>query len=555
MSMFRFRNTWYWTTILVCLLVRPAMAETKGPVLAASDVVPDPAVVAREVETLLRKELGYEEQTPPAKAQDLILLRRMSLDLTGRIPGPKQVVSYSRNEDAGKFIDLAERMIESDAFADRWARYWRDAIVYRRTEPRVLQFVGEFEAYLHDAFAANRPWSEIVQEIITAEGDAMENPDTVLIVSQGGQPEDVASEVSRLFTGIQIQCAQCHNHPWDRWSREQFHHFAAFFPRIAARPDMTDGKRSFVVTVNDRGFSPPRNNANRFVGSAEHYMNDLNDPAAKGTLMKPDFFLTDQGVPLGTPDAIRRGRLASWFTSPKNPWFAKALVNRLWSELIGRGFYDHVDDIGPDRTCHAPQALDHLAKAFEASGYDYRWLVKTIVHTEAYQSESVSRGDTMANAGLVQSVAQPLTSDQLLDALADVLDIPVDQIAGAINRRGGGRAGLARMAFAERFGFDPSAPRDEYAQDMSEVLALLNGPLSRFSINMRREPLSRLALENPVPVKAVDALYVHTLCRYPDANERLVAARYLMDSPDGMQAAYEDLLWALINTAEFRTRR
>ncbi len=286
-------------------------------------------------------------------------------------------------------------------------------------------------------------------------------------------------------------------------------------------------------------------------------MSDLQNPEAKGTLMKPKFFITEQAIPIGTPDAVRRGRMAErWLAGPSNPWFAKALVNRLWSELVGRGFYDSVDDIGPDRECRAPRTLDMLAAAFESSGYDYRWLVQTIVSTKAYRTESVSRGDTEPYAGLVRSVAQPLRSDVLLDAMADVLQTDPAALGAAGGGRGmGAGPAMLRVGFSEQFGFDPSSDRDEVGSGVRETLALLNGNASRFNINANRPPLSTILQQQNAPVKIVDKLYLHTLCRLPDADERLTATRYLHDSPDGIPAATEDLFWVLLNSAEFRTRR
>ena len=220
-----------------------------------------------------------------------------------------------------------------------------------------------------DQFNANTPWNEIATRLITARGNVQDNGSTGLIMAQGGRPEDTVAEISRIFIGIQIQCAQCHDHPTDRWTREQFHQLVAFFPRVAVRPMMRDN-RSFAVVADDLPSRRRTNNNNRFRGTPEHYMPDLEDPQARGTLMQPVFFVTGQQLETGALDEARRGQLSRWLTSPENPWFARALVNRLWSELVGEGVYEPVDDIGPDRECSAPRTLDLLASQFAEQQYN-----------------------------------------------------------------------------------------------------------------------------------------------------------------------------------------
>ena len=187
-------------------------------------------------------------------------------------------------------------------------------------------------------------------------------------MAQFGATPDITAEVSRIFMAIQIQCAQCHDHPFDRWKRTQFHELAAFFPRIALRPvkPADKQKRSFDVIGVDRRTAGESEECDDPARSLEHYMPDLKNPTAKGTLMQPVFFVTGQKLPLGTPDAERRETIARWITSPQDEWFAKAFVNRIWSEMVGEGFYEPVDDIGPDRDCNAPETLDYLAKQFVA---------------------------------------------------------------------------------------------------------------------------------------------------------------------------------------------
>ncbi len=238
-------------------------------------------------------------------------------------------------------------------------------------------------------------------------------------MAQMASPEDTTAEVSRIFLGIQIQCAQCHNHPTDRWKREQFHELTAFFPRMAVRPLKQGEQRSFeVVSVDRERKNEGKNKPKR--GHLEHHMPDLKHPEDEGKLMRPVFFVTGQKLAVGATDNERREKIAEWITSRNDRWFAKAFVNRMWAELVGHGFYEPVDDMGPDRACSAPHTLDFLAERFAGSGYDVKWLMRVITATEAYQRDSHSRYEA-DEAPFAANCPQRLRADQLFNSLAEVL--------------------------------------------------------------------------------------------------------------------------------------
>ena len=262
--------------------------------------------------------------------------------------------------------------------------------MYRRSEDRALVASRPLEQFLTELFNRNVSWDQIAQEFIEAKGNPQQDGQTALIFGQGAEPNDVAAETSRVFLGIQIQCAQCHDHPTDRWKREQFHEFVAFFPRAQLRPVFSEGRvRGFEIASFDT--APryrPQQAMNPGRGQLEHYMPDLKKPSNPGKLMTPVFFATGRKLSTGTTDGERRTTLAEWLTARENVWFAKAFVNRLWAELIGEGFYEPIDDLGPDRPCTAPQTLGYLADAFASHHYDVKWLYRTVLATDAYQRQS-----------------------------------------------------------------------------------------------------------------------------------------------------------------------
>ncbi len=493
-------------------------------------------------------------------ADDETFLRRASMDLIGRPPSPAEVTSFVLDPSPDKRAKLVDRLLAKPEFGENWARYWRDVIMYRRSEDRALLAAPTLTQYLTEQFNKDVPWDQVARSFITATGDVRENGATGLIAAQFGQTAEVTAEVSRIFMGIEIQCANCHNHPTDRWKRTQFHELAAFFPRIAMRPvnkGAKAGQRSFEVAGNDRPrpFAPKNPNLPR--GEAEHYMPDLKNPSSKGTLMQPVFFLTGQKLPEGSTDAERRSTIAKWITSKQDPWFPKAFVNRIWAELVGEGFYEPVDDIGPDRDCVAPKTLEYLANQFVQHDYDVKWLYRTIMATAAYQRESRSRhlpGETP----FVSNCPQRLRGDELFSALMAAVGLQDDR-AG---RPSGGGMGARyqprdlRGIFNAVFGYDPSVRRDEVTGSIPQALVLMNSPQLARAIDGKRTEtaLGELLSSTKSDEAVATELYLRCLAREPKSSEMEVCLEHVKKTGNRAEA-FEDILWALVNTTEFLHRK
>ena len=543
----RFRWLLSISTVL-CILVTQHAAIAAGP---------EPAAAAREIDRKLVAETGADADNAVPRTDDETFLRRVFLDLLGETPTPDDVLAFAFMSGDTKREEIVRQLLADEAFGENWSRYWRDVIMYRRTEDRALIAANALSEYLAENLNKNTPWSEIATGFITATGDVRENGDTALIMAQAGRPEDVTAEVSRIFLGIQIQCAQCHDHPTDRWKRQQFHELTAFFPRIAVRQDRSRDIPTFLVTVNDQPFAfrRPANANNRFRGTPEHFMPNLEDPTDKGTQMQPVFFVSGDKLANGTKDADRREALAAWITSPRNPWFAKAFVNRIWSELVGEGFYEPIDDLGPDRDCSAPETVDYLASTFAESGYDVKWLYATIMATEVYQRESRARRN-YEELPFQANCAQRLRGDQLFDSLVSALDLG-DRLAG--------RAGPARGPYMQRnspraffnlaFGYDPSEPREEVGSSIQQALAMMNAPFINQAINASRpDGLGAILRENSDDEDALVELYLKTLSRGPTKYETQTCLSYVKQVRDRNEA-FEDILWSLINSTEFLHRK
>lgn len=520
-----------------------------------------PQELARQVDALLAEESfgGAEADAarPMAKADDQTFLRRLALDLIGYPPTPEEITAYALDPSADKRAAAVERLLASKQFGENWARYWRDVIMYRRTEDRALLVNSALVQYLADEFNGESRWDKIARRFIAATGDVREEGATAIIMAQMGNAEDTTAEVSRIFLGIQIQCAQCHDHPTDRWKREQFHELAAFFPRISVRPvKATDSKKrlSFEVVSVDKGPKKAKN-PNPRRGSLEHYMPDLQHPEEQGTLMEPVFFVTGQKLDSGQDDVDRRTTVADWITHRDNEWFARAYVNRMWAELVGRGFYEPVDDIGPDRDCSAPRTLDFLAAKFVASNYDVKALFRVITATEAYARQSRSRYEE-GKAPFTASCPQRLRGDQLFNALMAVLGIEDDAAKGRgqDNYRNVDRG--PRGLLNREFGYDPSIRRDEVAGSIPQALFLMNGPQLNLALNGKspRTSLGKLLGEIDQDDALVTELYLRCLAREPKEAELQTCLDYARTVGNRAEA-FEDVLWSLINSTEFLNRK
>ncbi len=505
---------------------------------------------------------SYGASLPPVAtakpADDETYLRRVTMDLIGKPPTPAEITEFALDPSSDKRAKAVNRLLARPDFGQNWGRYWRDVILYRRTDDRAMISAPAIGDYMTAEFNKDVPWDQVARSFITATGDVRDNGATGIIEAQLGQTPDVTAEVARIFMAIQIQCAQCHDHPFDRWKRTQFHELAAFFPRIGLRKVRSPDPKYKSVEVVSVDRSPRfKKKAGAAFGSAEHYMPDLKNPTSEGTLMHPVFFVTGQKLPLGTPDMDRRETIGKWITSPRDEWFAKAFVNRVWSEMVGEGFYEPVDDIGPDRQCSAPETLDFLSKQFVAHHYDVKWLYRTIAATTAYQLDSRSRhlpGQTPFQA----NCPQMLRADELLDSLVSALGIDDERISRVDLRAKKGNYGqpqTVRTLFEYVFGYDPSERRDEISGSIPQALILMNSPQLAHAMNADAPTALGKLLDSTKDDSAVtEELYLRCLAREPKSDEVKTCLNYVKQS-GSRNEAFEDIQWALVNSTEFLHRK
>jgi len=515
--------------------------------LAASTAPITAAEIDRLVNGLLHK-AGVE---PLPRTTDEQFLRRVSLDLTGRLPVPADINDFVADRAPDKRARAIERLLESEEYARHWSVYWREVIAAKVTDQFGRVFASQFEVWMRKQLQENKSWAEITRAILTASGEVKfadregTNGAAYLMVSRRGMDAAVerASETSRIFLGIQIQCAQCHDHPFDSWKRIQFHEFTAYFARL---------RDQLIRNESGQGFSGINLVSVRF---GEHRMPGSDDPN-KFTMVAPRFLDgSDPGRFLN--DTRRRESLADSITAKDNPWFAAAYVNRIWGALMGQSFYQPVDDMGPEREAIMPDVLVRLAGAFRGSDYDMKGMFRVVMNSETYQRQTRlgrSKDEHLLFAG--NSTAR-LSADSLWNVLQDLLGKIESRPAPGGRGFGGpfGRFGGLEVTFKDQFNFDPSSKSADVESSISQALILMNNP----SINqkIRAEGANLLAGVLSFYGKDDDALklvYQWTLARSPGQRE-LERCREHLRSTGNRTEAFEDILWALINSTEFQTRK
>lgn len=615
--------------VLLCGWLMLVVAMTATPAIGA-DRPPTPAETAATVDALMADEFHRVGVEVAARCNDADFLRRISLDILGQIPTPASLRSFLADTSPTKREALVTQLLEREAYGENWARYWRD-VVYSTTELRGRIGQPQFEAWIGEQLNTDQGWDRVATAMITATGKSTEHGETAIFAAHQAQPEEVAAEVSRIFLGIQLQCANCHNHPTDIWKREQFHELAAYFPRVTYQltrtgdgpqveiaslaparergraffrehPDqlfrrfddnhdqrltkaevqavaerMGEGAKQFArqfdrllkladrdqdqqLSLEELKAVPMPNRPGR--GRIEHHMPDLNQPGSEGAVMHPRFFVNQSSPGEQRSDDERRSELARQLTSTENPWFARAFVNRIWTELLGDGFYTPVDDLGPTRTARFPAVLDQLAADFVRNQHQPKWLIETIIRTAAYQRALGDSPTAEESLPFQSASATRLRADQVFDSLLQALSEPEDDARrlarqaaqNAKNKTGaGGPAGM-RIRFDRTFGVDPSTPKADVITSVPQALVLMNGQPLRQAISAKgRGRLSQLLRSQSQDAAVVDELFASVLCRMPTASETEQALAHV--GQVGREVGFEDLYWALLNTTEFVSRR
>ncbi|OWK36117.1 hypothetical protein FRUB_08680 [Fimbriiglobus ruber] len=522
------------------MIVALVVAACTGPVSAAEAVArrstrPDPAALAAVIDRYVGEKARSADVTPTPLADDATFFRRIHLTLAGRIPTPSAVRLFLADTDPNKRAAAVDKLLASVAYANHMTTTWRGWLLPEAsTNAEVAGAVSGFEAWLHNQIRADVPYDQFVAELLTApldgrrpasrgrpaaDTDEAANP-LAFYIAKEAKPENLAAATARLFLGVQLECAQCHDHKFARWTRDQFWGLAAFFGGVE-RPTAGGGLREIL---DRRELLIP--NSDRAV---------------------PATFLDDK-EPEWRFKKSPRVTLAAWLTAPDNPFFARAAVNRLWSFAFGIGLVDPVDDAHDQNLPSHPELLDALARAFVDSGFDTKYILRAICRSEAFQRSSALTHPGQRDARLfARFPVQALSPEQIFDSLAVATGAGLEGPGGMYLQNGG----PGRREFQEAFAL--SGRRTESPTTIIQALTLMNGNLvgAATTVSASRTLGAVVTLPGLTPADRITALYMTALGREPSQAERTRSLTHVGTGAE--KERYADVFWALLNGAEFRT--
>jgi len=479
------------------------------------------------------KKLGL---LPSAPATDAEFLRRASLDAIGTLPTHDEARAFLADTDPDKRSKLIERLLANPAWADHWAIKWADLV--RPSPFRVgVRSTYMMDAWLRESFRANKPFDQFARELLTAEGST-HRYGPVVFYRHFRAPDELAPVISQVFLGVRLECARCHHHPNERWRQDDFFSFSAFF---------TDIRRK------GQGISTPISGEPEYIWFAEG-RSTVKHPVT-GAVMKPTPLA---GAAMEIPTTTDpRATLADWMTQADNPFFARAVVNRVWAEFFGRGIVEPVDDFRASNPPTNEPLLDALAKDFAAHKFDMKHVMRTLMRSHLYQLSSLPNETNIADTkNFSRAYRRRLPAEVLADAVASVTGVP-DNFQGLPAGARALEAWNNRLASDTLDAFGrPNASADcpcerDTRTSVVQALHLMNSTRLHEKISGGEGRAARLAATTATPSEIITELYLAAFNRPPLAEELSIATRCFGDSASTRQPAIEDVMWALLNSAEF----
>jgi hypothetical protein len=487
------------------------------------------AAVVGRIDELVNARIKASGFESAARASDEEFLRRVYLDLTGAIPRVAEAREFLADERADKRAKLIDRLLDSPAHATHVANTWRNIMLPGGLNLEQINNVVGVQNWLRQRFVENVRYDQLVAELLVASDGGDVGP-ALYYTSLDVAPEKLAASTARIFLGLQIECAQCHDHPFDHWKQKDFWGYAAFFARLR-QPAMNN--------PNPRG-------AARLLDLDE---GEVKLPNTEEVVFpKYPAGLAPGQKELGT----RREQLAIWMASRDNPFLSRAGVNRAWWHLFGRGLVEPVDDLGPQNKASHPELLDELTIYFAKSGFDLRELYRTLANTQAYQRTSQWTGDAAPPPELyVHMSVKTLTADQLYDSVNRVLHRRTQSMMAGVNVNTP-LLDPKRQTFIAKV---HSSGRNflEYQAGVLQALSLLNGNDLAEASDPEKSPLLG-SVQAPffTDDDRLRTLFLATYCRRPSEEELSVCRAQLAKYSEGERGkGFSDVLWALLNSAEF----
>lgn len=473
---------------------------------------------------------------PSEPMTDSEFIRRATLDTIGRLPSVSEVRAFLSESVPDKRDRLIERLLDDPAYADYWATRWADLL--RPNPARVgVKSAYVLHEWLRDSFRRNRPYDEMIRELVTARGSTHEYGPAVVYRDRRDPPE-LTTLFSQVFLGVRLECARCHHHPNERWSQDDFFQFAAFFAEVGRK---------------GKGVSPPISGGTEVIfhkpgGKVTH--------PVSGSVMKPVALAANAPAEIES-GSDPRARLAAWITDPRNPFFARAAANRVWANFFGHGIVEPVDDFRASNPATNPELLDALAGRLVEARFDLKALMRMILQSNLYQQQSEPNawngGDT---THFSRAYRRRIPGEVLLDTVTQLTGRP-DSFASLPAGSRAVEAWNYRMEsdFLDAFG-RPNSSQDcpcerDSNTSVTQALHLMNSENLHERLAHPEGTVARLAASDRSDADMVEELYLMTFSRFPEPDEKAAALRAFTNPDATRRTAAEDVLWALINSAEF----
>ncbi len=490
------------------------------------------------IDELVWKKLELLKIKPSSQCEDSEYLRRAYIDVIGRLPRPDETRAFLGSKAPEKRRELVEHLLARPEYADHWANKWVDLL--RPNPYRVgIKAVRSLDRWVRKNFRENIPYDRFVHKLLTSQGSTFRNG-AVTVFRDRRSPEELVTMFSQLFLGIRLECARCHQHPFEIWGQKDFYSLAAYFSRVGRK---------------GTGLSPPISGSEEFIFTKSS--GEVRHPRTNEVL--PPRPLFGKAPALKTNTDPRRA-LATWMMAEENNFFPAVMVNRVWADLMGRGIVEPVDDIRESNPPSNKELLEALAVHFRELNYDLKALLRTILASRVYSLSSHPTERNLADTrNYSRHYRQRLRAEVLLDGVCDITGIPENFSA----MPPGSRAAelwthRTSSNFLDTFGRpdpnqDPPCMRIEDTT-VVQALHLMNAPNLDRKIRNEKSRAAELAVSKMSPEEIVEELYLLVYARYPQDEEiRVCSARI---PPAGApvkdrKGAVEDLLWALLNTPEF----
>jgi hypothetical protein len=489
-----------------------------------------------------------EKIAPAGRSTDSVFLRRVYLDLIGVVPSYEETTAFLKDTDPQKRAKVIDRLLADPRYGAQQSHFW-DLVLFGRHPQNIFDTRkhDNFTKWMEGEFNRNEPYDRIVQKMLIGEQEGSE----MFYVQYRNAPEEAATAVARFFLGTQLQCARCHDHPFEKWTQKDFFGMAGFFVRLVVVDDGGgEGKRKYKIGEKSTGDVLFAGNVKetrpgmkgdpvkpRFLGMTD----DLKEPAMPKDFKEP--VLKGKALP-PKPAFSRKEKLAEWVTAKENPYFARAIANRMWSQFMGRGFVHPVDDLtSKDRAPSHPELLNAITREIAAHKYDLKWLIREIVNSEAYQIADNGPVTEAMPSMYERARVRPLSVEELMPSL---------RVATGYDPAWMKTSGDYREYFMRYFG-EPTDGQGHFQGSLAEHLFLNNAPQIRQFAQQRKGNLADLIITSKDPWEAkVDRLFLSVLSRTPTAVERERFVKHLSSDAKMTPQLVEDAIWVLISCSEFR---